>query len=234
MKWKAKQRGPSTRHCREALEHLTPLVWHHDIWHMKVALHFCVGDVKKKKPSWGKPPHARPSRAGPLCIRIRHSGRTNVHFPWIHVPSAASWRMSICRAHRLSLSSHENKPTVSVSLFSPPLPPHSCGFLGPGEVSGVFPRRADDGGSRYDVEESGWLRSFFLFFFLFLALQGLQMQHSMQGEAKRRSGDVTSTTILTPTRIPTTWQTHRWLELFRHKQLLFNKPKHINNICNKK
>lgn len=103
-----------------------------------------------------------------------------------------------------TLSSHENKPhSFSFIVFTPPLPPHSCGFLGPGEVSGVFPRWADDGGSCYDVEESGWLRSFFLLFF-FLALQGLQMQHSMQGEAKRRSGDVTSTTILTPTRIPTT------------------------------
>lgn len=41
-KWKANQIGPSTRHCREALEHLTPLVWHHDVWHMKIGLHFCV------------------------------------------------------------------------------------------------------------------------------------------------------------------------------------------------
>lgn len=49
-KWKAKQIRPSTRHCREALEHLTPLVWHHDFWHMKVALHLCVlGCYKKKK-----------------------------------------------------------------------------------------------------------------------------------------------------------------------------------------
>lgn len=56
------------------------------------------------------------------------------------------------------------------------------------------------------MEESGWFRSFFLFFFLFFcwARQGLQTQQRMQGEAKRRSGDVTSTTILTPTRMPTT------------------------------
>lgn len=65
MEWKAKQRGPSTRHCREALEHLTPLVWHHDIWHMKVALHFCVGDVKKKSPL-EENPHTR-GLLGPGC-----------------------------------------------------------------------------------------------------------------------------------------------------------------------
>lgn len=65
-------------------------------------------------------------------------------------------------------------------------------------------------GRSYDVEESGWLRSFFPFvFFLdfFFPLQGLQMQHRMQGEARRRSGEVTNTMRLTPTRIPTTWRT---------------------------
>lgn len=63
---------------------------------------------------------------------------------------------------------------------------------------------ADERGNCYDVEESGWLRSFFLFFFFFFPLQGLQTQHRMQGEASRRSGEVTSTMMLTPTRIPTT------------------------------
>lgn len=60
-------------------------------------------------------------------------------------------------------------------------------------------------GSCYDVERSGWLTSFFLCVFFFLLLQGLHMQHRMQGEASRRSGDVTSTMMLTPTRMPTTW-----------------------------
>lgn len=49
MKWKAKLIRPSTRHCREALEHLTPLVWHNDIWHRRVALHLCVLGMSLKK-----------------------------------------------------------------------------------------------------------------------------------------------------------------------------------------
>lgn len=83
---------------------------------------------------------------------------------------------------------------------------HSLGFLGSHGVSEVIPRWADESGSCYDVEESGWLRSFFLFFFFvfFFPLQGLQTQHRMQGEASRRSGEVTSTMMLTPTRMPTT------------------------------
>ena len=76
----------------------------------------------------------------------------------------------------------------------------------PHEVRGVILGWADERGSCYDVEESGWLRSSFLFFFFFFPLQGLQTQHRMQGEASRRSGEVTSTMMLTPTRIPTTWR----------------------------
>lgn len=56
------------------------------------------------------------------------------------------------------------------------------------------------------VEESAGLNSFFLFFFFF-TLQGLQRQHRMHGEASKRSGEVISITMLTPTKIPATWRT---------------------------
>ncbi|TNN77993.1 Nucleotide-binding oligomerization domain-containing protein 1 [Liparis tanakae] len=69
--------------------------------------------------------------------------------------------------------------------------------------------RSDEKESCYDVEKSGCsffniLIFFFFVFFFFFTLQGLQTQHRMHGEASKRSGDVTSTMMLTPTRIPTT------------------------------
>lgn len=60
----------------------------------------------------------------------------------------------------------------------------------------------------YAVESDGFLSILFFFFLVFLAWQGLHTQHRIQGEASSSSGDVTSTMMLTPTSIPTTWSHH--------------------------
>lgn len=54
------------------------------------------------------------------------------------------------------------------------------------------------------MEESDWSASLCLFLLFFFPLHVLQTQHRMQGEASSRSGEVTSTMMLTPTSIPTT------------------------------
>ena len=101
----------------EALEHLTPLVWHHDIWHMKVALiYVCVCVCVC------------------VCVSVRardkdraHSRRTLTAFslpPGVH-PKTSSMNL----LHSVSSQLHLHHPTDEASSLQSKEEVLHCSFI---------------------------------------------------------------------------------------------------------